>query len=393
MKMKGENTMFFHKTKSSGVTAEIRVKRCYGCGAILQDQDPNEVGYIPKEKLESDQENLCERCYKLRHYSKYKASGDFTIDYVTILSRAKEENALVCYVLNAFSLEGSFLKGINKFLPERFLVIVNKRDLLPKDYSDEYIIDRVKEKMEKDGNHPIDIILTSSGNKRNNIDALVSSIEKNRNGKSVYFVGAYQVGKSSLINCLLMGYTNSTEKMITTSPYPGTTLDVISIPLDENSFLYDTPGIYNSSSIVSFVEPEIVKYVLPRSEVKPESYSSKEGQSFLLSNLARIDFVSGEKTTFTFYKSNDLTLQRCKCNKAESLFDSICSNVNAEVRSQKITSMSSMKKVTFHADGNDTARLVINGLLFVEFPQKGQTIDCYVPNPVDVSLESASVKK
>lgn len=385
--------MFFHKTKSSGVTAEIRVKRCYGCGAILQDQDPNEVGYIPKEKLESDQENLCERCYKLRHYSKYRASGDFTIDYVTILSRAKEEKALVCYVLNAFSLEGSFLKGINKFLPDHFLVIVNKRDLLPKDYSDEYIIDRVKERMEKDGAKPIDIIITSSGNHRNNIDALIASIEKNRNGKSVYFVGAYQVGKSSLINCLLQGYTNSTEKMITTSPYPGTTLDVISIPLDDDSFLYDTPGIYNSSSIISFIEPEIVKYVLPRSEVRPETYASKEGQSFILSNLARIDFVSGDKTNFTFYKSNDLTLQRCKTNKADSLFDSIANNVNSEARSQKITSMKSLKKVTFHADGNDTARLVINGLLFVEFIQKGQTIDCYVPQPVEVSLESTSVKK
>ncbi len=385
--------MFFHKTKSSGVTAEIRVKRCYGCGAILQDQDPNEVGYIPKEKLESDQENLCERCYKLRHYSKYRASGDFTIDYVTILSRAKEENALVCYVLNAFSLEGSFLKGINKFLPDHFLVIVNKRDLLPKDYSDEYIIDRVKERMEKDGAKPIDIIITSSGNYRNNIDALIASIEKNRNGKSVYFVGAYQVGKSSLINCLLQGYTNSTEKMITTSPYPGTTLDVISIPLDDDSFLYDTPGIYNSSSIISFIEPEIVKYVLPRSEVRPETYASKEGQSFILSNLARIDFVSGDKTNFTFYKSNDLTLQRCKTNKADSLFDSIANNVNSEARSQKITSMKSLKKVTFHSDGNDTARLVINGLLFVEFIQKGQTIDCYVPQPVEVSLESTSVKK
>lgn len=385
--------MFFHKTKSSGVTAEIRVKRCYGCGAILQDQDPNEVGYIPKEKLESDQENLCERCYKLRHYSKYRASGDFTIDYVTILSRAKEEKALVCYVLNAFSLEGSFLKGINKFLPDHFLVIVNKRDLLPKDYSDEYIIDRVKERMEKDGAKPIDIIITSSGNHRNNIDALIASIEKNRNGKSVYFVGAYQVGKSSLINCLLQGYTNSTEKMITTSPYPGTTLDVISIPLDDDSFLYDTPGIYNSSSIISFIEPEIVKYVLPRSEVRPETYASKEGQSFILSNLARIDFVSGDKTNFTFYKSNDLTLQRCKTNKADSLFDSIANNANSEARSQKITSMKSLKKVTFHADGNDTARLVINGLLFVEFIQKGQTIDCYVPQPVEVSLESTSVKK
>lgn len=385
--------MFFHKTKASGVTAEIRVRRCYGCGAILQDQDPDEVGYIPKEKFESGDENLCERCYKLRHYSKYKASGDFTIDYVTILSHAKEEGALVCYVLNAFSLEGSFLNGISKFLPERFLVIVNKRDLLPKDYSDEYIVDKVKDKLAKDGIHPLDIIITSSGSPRNNIDTLVTLIDKNRNGKSVYFVGAYQVGKSSLINCILMGYSNSTEKMITTSPYPGTTLDVISIPLDDNSFLYDTPGIYNSSSIISFVEPEIVKYVLPRSQVRTESYPCKEGQSFLLSNLARIDFDKGDKTTFTFYKSNDLTIQRCKINKADDLFNSICNNVNSETRCRKVTSIASMKKVTLKAEGEGTGRLVINGLGFVEFIQKGQEITVYVPSPVEVSLQSTAISK
>ena len=86
--------MLFNKKKNSGLTAEIRVKRCYGCGAILQTNDPNDVGYIPPEKYESDDETLCERCYKLRHYSKYSESKNFNLDYITILSHAKEEKAL-----------------------------------------------------------------------------------------------------------------------------------------------------------------------------------------------------------------------------------------------------------------------------------------------------------
>ena len=385
--------MFFRKTKTSGVTAEIRVRRCYGCGAILQDQDPNEVGYIPPEKFKTEEDTLCERCYKLRHYSKYKATGDFTIDYVTILSKAKEDNALVCYVLNAFSLQGSLLKGIGKYLSDRVVIVLNKRDLLNKNYSEEYMISRCKALLEKENINPLDIIITSSGSDNSNIDTLVKAIDKYRDGKSVYFVGAYQVGKSSLINCLLLGYSNSTEKMITTSPYPGTTLDVISIPLDDNSFIYDTPGIYNSASIVSFLEPEIIKYVLPRNEVRPETYLCKEGQSFLFSNFARFDFVKGDKTPFTFYKSNDLTLQRSKINKAESLFDDLCHNVNLETRSQKITSSSSLKKVSFNCMDNTICRIIINGLGFVEFPGKGQIIDVYAPLPVEVTLESNSIKK
>ena len=45
--------MFGKQKTNHGLTAEIRIKRCYGCGAILQDQDPNEAGYIPTDKLES----------------------------------------------------------------------------------------------------------------------------------------------------------------------------------------------------------------------------------------------------------------------------------------------------------------------------------------------------
>ena len=383
--------MFFHKNKNSGVTAEIRIKRCYGCGAILQDQDPNEVGYLPSEKFNSDEETLCERCYKLRHYSKYKATGDCSIDYVTILSHAKEENALICYVLNCFSLEGSLLKGIGKYFSDNVLVVLNKRDLLQKNYDEEYLKKRARKLLEEENITPKEIIITSSGSKNSNIDLLKEDIEKLRNNKSVYFVGAYQVGKSSLINSLLMNFSNSTEKMITTSPSPGTTLDVISLPLDETTFLYDTPGIYNSSSIISFLEPEVVKVILPRGEVKPETYLCKEGQSFLFSNFCRFDFVEGDKTNFTFYKSNDLTLQRAKINTADSLFASLAENVNLQARTEKIHKLDDMKKYSFTALDNQPERIVIKGLGYIEFLGKGQKIDVYVPLPVEVIQEPSSL--
>lgn len=326
--------MFFKRTKASGVTQEIRVRRCYGCGAILQDTDPQEVGYVPPEKFESGEETLCERCYKLRHYSTYKKSPDFNIDYVTIFDAAKEEGALVVYVLNAFCLTGSLLDGIGKYLPKNVLVVVNKRDVLPKNYSDEFLKKYVLKKLEPEGIHVLDLIMTSTS-KGMNIADVMNAIEKYRNGKSVYFIGAYQVGKSSLINRLLKDFKNSTEKMITTSPYPGTTLDVISIPLDDNSYIFDTPGIYNPKSIVSFIEPEIVKYVIPRTELRPERYQTKAGQSFLLSNLCRIDYVEGEKADLTFFKSNDIAIERCKLAKADSAFQQICENEQADFKTDR----------------------------------------------------------
>lgn len=122
--------MFFKKPKSSGLTAEIRIKRCYGCGSILQSEDPNESGYVPKEKFDSEEDTLCERCYKLRHYSQYKESKDINIDYMTILNAAKKDNALIVYVFNAFSLYGSLIEGIGDYISDKTLVVINKRETL-----------------------------------------------------------------------------------------------------------------------------------------------------------------------------------------------------------------------------------------------------------------------
>ncbi len=380
--------MLFNKKKNSGLTAEIRVKRCYGCGAILQTNDPNDVGYIPPEKYESDDETLCERCYKLRHYSKYSESKNFNLDYITILSHAKEEKALAVYVLNAFCLMGSFLDGIGKYLPENVLVVVNKRDCLPASYSDDYIKSQVQQKLKEENIVAKDIILTSASVTNNkNIDVLIKKIIELRNNKNVYFFGAYQVGKSSIINCLLMEYNNKTDKMITTSPYPGTTLDVINIPLDEDTYLYDTPGIYNSASMVSFLEPTLIKYVLPRTLVRPETYMVKEGQSFVLYNIARIDVTKGDKTNLTFFKSNDLTLSRCKIAKAGALVDSYSEAGKSEIQTDKIKANHELVKIHIKAIPNQLNILRIYGLFFVEFVGKDQEFDVYVPTAVKVTIE------
>ncbi len=383
--------MFFKRTKASGVTQEIRVRRCYGCGAILQDTDPQEVGYVPPEKFESGEDTLCERCYKLRHYSTYKKTPDFNIDYVTILDSAKEEGALVVYVLNAFCLTGALLDGIGKYLPENVIVVVNKRDVLPKSYSDEFLREYVLKKLEPEKIHVQDLIMTSS--KGMNIQEMMASIEKHRNGKSVYFIGAYQVGKSSLINRLLKEYKNSTEKMITTSPYPGTTLDVISIPLDNDSYIYDTPGIYNPKSIVSFIEPEIVKYVIPRTEIRPERYQTKAGQSFLLSNLCRIDYVEGPKAELTFYKSNDITIERCKLNKADMTFKLLCDNEQASFRTGKVHSINDLAKTSLSIEENVPYRIRVVGLGFFDFIGGGQKIDVYAPDGVKIICEKNEVSR
>ena len=189
-----------------------------------------------------------------------------------------------------------------------------------------------------------------------------------------------------------MDFNNKTEKMITTSPYPGTTLDVINIPLDSETYLYDTPGIYNSSSMVSFLEPTLIKYVLPRNQVRPETYMTKEGQSFVLYNLMRIDMTKGDKTNLTFFKSNDMTISRCKINKADSLVDGYSQIGKTEIQTEKVKGHQDLVKNTVVAIPGHLNTIRVFGLMFIEFNGKDQEFDIYVPQGVKVTIESDITK-
>ena len=41
-------------------------KKCLGCGAFLQSEDKDKIGYVSKKNI--DVSNYCERCFKLTNY-------------------------------------------------------------------------------------------------------------------------------------------------------------------------------------------------------------------------------------------------------------------------------------------------------------------------------------
>ena len=48
------------------------VRRCYGCGAILQSEDPSAPGYIEKKNIENvplSAPLFCESCWKSTRYN------------------------------------------------------------------------------------------------------------------------------------------------------------------------------------------------------------------------------------------------------------------------------------------------------------------------------------
>ena len=99
------------------------------------------------------------------------------------------------------------------------------------------------------------------------IDELLQSINHVRNKDDVYIVGTTNVGKSTLINKLIEQSVGEKD-VVTTSRFPGTTLDMIDIPLDEKSFMFDTPGIIQSHQMTNYVSENELKIIIPKNEIK-----------------------------------------------------------------------------------------------------------------------------
>ena len=142
-------------------------------------------------------------------------------------------------------------------------------------------------------------------------------IEHYRKGRDVYVVGVTNVGKSTLINAIIQEITGD-QNVITTSRFPGTTLDKIEIPLDDGSYIYDTPGIIHRHQMAHYLTAKNLKYVSPKKEIKPKTYQLNPEQTLFLGGLGRFDFIAGEKQGFTAFFDNELKLHRTKLEGASA---------------------------------------------------------------------------
>ena len=140
-----------------------------------------------------------------------------------------------------------------------------------------------------------------------------------RRGKDVYVVGCTNVGKSTFINRIIKGATGIGE-VITTSHFPGTTFDLVEIPLDDGKSIYDTPGIINDHQIAHHLDTSDLKAITPKKEIKPKVFQLNSEQTLFIGGLARFDFISGNRSSFTIHVSNDLPIHRTKLSNAESLY-------------------------------------------------------------------------
>ena len=324
-------------------------KRCEGCGVVLQDQNVLQDGYTTN--LEN---NICQRCFRMKNYGEYQVVTKSNDEYLEILKDVGKTKDLVLYITDLLNLEKN-ISEIRSIIPNKMILVLNKIDVLPKSVKEE----KLKKYLANNDVNFEEIIVVSTA-KNYNIDYLLKRIKYFQTSRNVYVVGHTNAGKSSLINKLIKNYSDSTQEL-TMSPLPSTTLNTVTIKINDYLTLIDTPGLVDVGSILNHVNPEMVKKISAKKEIKPRTYQLRKNQSIIIEDFIRIDYVEGEKNSFTLFISNDLKVRRLL-----NLFN------NNELKDKN--------KITYDVKYDED--LVISGLGFVKIVDKG-VVDIYIDKNVD----------
>lgn len=272
-------------------------KKCIGCGIILQDENILNIGYTPN--IEND---YCMRCFKVKNYGETQNIESTNEDYINILKSVSKTRDLVLYIVDILNIREN-LFDIKEYLSNDIILVLNKRDVLPKSVKDEKIISYLDELYNFK-----DIVITSSLNNYN-MDLLYSKILKYKKTNNVYLVGETNAGKSSLINKMISNYSNL-EPNLTISSMPETTLNKIKIELNSEVTLIDTPGVVDSRNIIHHLNKKYYKILNTKREIKPRTYQINSNQSLLIGDFLRIDYIEGDRNSFTLYIPNGIPVKR-----------------------------------------------------------------------------------
>ncbi len=308
--------------KIGGIRLNDSNYQCMRCGAVIQTEDPDQAGYLPASPFAKGIEKgsfYCQRCFRLRHYNEIP---DIVVDddvFMERLTEIGEDQAYIIHLIDIFDIEASLLTALPRYIGRnKFSLVANKMDLLPASINQDRVIRWLK-KLAKDQGLKTDQVLLISSQKQQNLDALYQLIKEKLRRQNVYIVGISNVGKSTLINRLIEHFGGEKE-IITTSNYPGTTLDLIRIPVTDTTAIVDTPGIIRRSQMIHYLDPQDRQVIMSKNMLKQTTFQLNSGQTIFLGGLARIDYPAGERMALTIYTSRDLYLHRTKLSQADRLY-------------------------------------------------------------------------
>ena len=367
---------------------------CIGCGAEIQSENQNKQGYLPKSVVEkSIEENnlVCKRCFRLKNYNEVSDVELGAEDFYKLIKTLSKKDGLIVKVVDIFDFSGSWIEDVIDIVGNNkdIVLVANKLDLLPKSVKQNKIKQWLFKMLKAKGIKVKDILLISAI-KNHGIEEAAARIDELRNGKDVYIIGATNVGKSTFINKLIE-LTTGDKNVITTSHFPGTTLGMIEIPLDRATSIYDTPGIILDYDIAHYLDAKSLKLVMPKKEIKARVFQLNAEQSLFFGGMARVDFVKGERQSFTLYASNLVDIHRTKLSNADALFEKHLGTLLKPPFEDNISIFKNQVKKNFKID-DKKIDIVISGLGWITVnSDSGCEIDIYVPEEIEVFVRESII--
>ena len=319
------------------------MSKCIGCGVELQNIDDTKIGYT-KDLIN----NLCQRCFRIRNYNEYSKILKDNEEYINILKNINSKE-LVVLVVDLFNISSS-LESISKYIKNDILLVLTKRDILPKSIYDENLI-----KYFKNYNFNIKDTVIVSSKKNYNMDLLYSRINELKTSNNVYVIGFTNSGKSTLINKIIYNYSDN-NNIVTTSNLPSTTIDSIEVKVNNDLTLIDTPGLLNNGDIINYVDKDILKKIIPDKEIRPITYQINKKCSIIVEDLLKL-YV--ENTNFTIYMSNKLKIDKIFKEKKTNL-----KRYELKLQKDEDLVIEGLAFITFHKDSKVVVNTLDNALVY-----------------------------
>ena len=365
-----------------------RVLRCHNCGAILQSENKKQPGFISKAIVENGVPKIpyCNACYdKMLTLNSSNLDHETDKDIIKILNDAVATDSLIVWMVDLFSFNGTLNPDVVKKVKKLNVVVIgSKRDLFPSSVTDAMLVRYLDERFSEVGVNPVAIRLLGNEDKID-IDTILKDFKEQRKYRDIYLIGEVNSGKTTLINKLLKNYINKTKWQIKTELYPGTNSDVLEIPLSNSSYLYELPDLSNSTSVLSKVEKDLQRIILPKKEIVMVRKFIGEGSAIIVGNLACLYIIKGRHTSVRTFMSEKSEIKVVGIDKVDDVLRQNRKKKFCRPVSDRFLSFRDYDMFEYELEDDDLRHdISVEGLCWFSTRGKGQTLRILLPKGVAV---------
>ena len=378
----------------------MKEKKCIGCGEKLQYDNPVLPGYIPKNILETRDNIICKRCFRLKHYGENLEKEEEKDVYRLEVKKAISEADIVIPIFDIIDFESSFTNEIIDLLEDKtILALINEIDLLPSYIHISEVSKWVNYYFNENNFFPSDIAFVSAEKKYgvNGIFRKIQYIAKNILKKKldtkikIAIMGVSNVGKSRLINLLL------DKNSSTVSKFSGTTKKNIKNVKNTKEFkleIIDTPGLIPDGRLSDLLNSDMSYKLVPSGEISRKTYRLKEKMVFMMSNLAYFEVLSNPKnknsSIVSVYASKEVKFHVTNKNKVDELYSNL--NFFNLLDEENYEKYNKNEFITREYTIDENEDLVISGLGYIEVKRGPLEVRLYLPKYVKVVVRKSISK-